>query len=76
MKNLMIRTASENEFAVAIEWAKSEGWNPGLDDLSAFYAADPGGFLMGFLDDEPVSSISVVRYGDEFGFLGFYIVHP
>lgn len=31
---------------------------------------------MGFLDDEPVSSISVVRYGDEFGFLGFYIVHP
>lgn len=31
---------------------------------------------MGFLGDDPVSSISVVRYGDAYGFLGFYILHP
>jgi GNAT superfamily N-acetyltransferase len=31
---------------------------------------------MGFAGGEPVSSISVVRYGEEFGFLGFYIVRP
>ena len=29
---------------------------------------------MGLLDDEPVASISAVRYGDNFGFIGFYIV--
>ncbi|MEM6383934.1 MAG: GNAT family N-acetyltransferase [Pseudomonadota bacterium] len=61
---------------MAVSWAREEGWNPGLDDLAAFFAADPNGFFMGFLDGEPVSSISVVRYGLEYGFLGFYIVAP
>ncbi len=74
MANFQTRPASPNEFAVAVEWAASEGWNPGLDDLAVFHAADPEGFLVGYLDDEPVSSISVVRYGESYGFLGFYIV--
>lgn len=76
MSDLDIRPASLAEFAVAVEWAAREGWNPGLDDLAVFHAADPDGFLMGFIDGEPVSSISVVRYGDVYGFLGFYIVRP
>ncbi|MEM9358604.1 MAG: GNAT family N-acetyltransferase [Pseudomonadota bacterium] len=74
MANFQVRSASPNEFSVAVEWAATEGWNPGLGDLSAFHAADPAGFLIGYLNDEPVSSISVVRYGDSYGFLGFYIV--
>ena len=76
MTDIVIRQAREAEFSTAVEWAAGEGWNPGIDDLSAFFAADPDGFLMGFVDGEPVSSISVVRYGDDFGFLGFYIVRP
>lgn len=76
MTEIVIRPANEEEFSNAIEWAAGEGWNPGLDDLGAFFAADPDGFLMGFVEDEPVSSISVVRYGEDFGFLGFYIVRP
>ncbi|MEM9356988.1 MAG: GNAT family N-acetyltransferase [Pseudomonadota bacterium] len=74
MTNFRVRSASANEFAVAIEWAANEGWNPGLNDLAVFHAADPEGFLIGYLNDEPVSSISVVRYGESYGFLGFYIV--
>jgi Acetyltransferase (GNAT) domain/Acetyltransferase (GNAT) family len=31
---------------------------------------------MGFLNDEPVSSISAVRYGKGFGFIGFFMVKP
>ncbi|MAS41616.1 MAG: GNAT family N-acetyltransferase [Rhodobacteraceae bacterium] len=73
---LLIRSASQAEFAQAVEWAAAEGWNPGLDDLPAFFAADPEGFLMGFRDGRAVSSISVVRYGPDYGFLGFYIVRP
>lgn len=73
---MRVRPATQDEFEVAVDWAAVEGWNPGLDDLDAFFAADPNGFLMGFEDGEPVSSISVVRYGDNFGFLGFYIVKP
>ncbi|MBP5858803.1 GNAT family N-acetyltransferase [Marivibrio halodurans] len=69
-----MRTASSRDFETAVGWAEREGWNPGLDDLAAFHATDPDGFLMGFEEGEPVSSISVVRYGADFGFLGFYIV--
>ncbi len=76
MDNLVIRSASKDEFSIAVEWAASEGWNPGLNDVDAFYAADPDGFLMAWLNGQPVASISVVKYGDDFGFLGFYIVHP
>ncbi len=76
MSPLIIRPATANEFQIAIDWAAAEGWNPGIDDLSAFHAADPAGFLMGFQEDKAVSSISVVRYDGSYGFLGFYIVHP
>lgn len=61
---------------VAVAWAAAEGWNPGLHDADCFYAADPTGFLMGVLDGEPIASISVVKYGQTFGFVGFYIVKP
>src|SRR5205085_12488047 len=33
-------------------------------------------FLIGHLDGEPVVCISVVKYGQTFGFLGFYIARP
>ena len=59
-----------------LEWAAAEGWNPGLHDAESFHAADPGGFLLGLVDDEPVGMISAVRFGARFGFIGFYIVRP
>ena len=64
------------ELAFAIDWAADEGWNPGLYDADCFYQADPNGFFIGLLDSEPVASISVVKYNETFGFLGFYIVKP
>lgn len=76
MSALEVRSVSRAEFSTAIDWAAAEGWNPGLNDLEPFHKVDPQGFLMGFVGDEPVSSISVVRYGESFGFLGFYIVRP
>lgn len=64
------------EIDLAIEWAAREGWNPGLHDAEAFHAADPAGFLVGLLDGIPVATLSAVRYGADFGFMGFYIVDP
>ena len=71
-----IRGMTRNEVDTAIEWAAAEGWNPGLHDATCFFAADPDGFLAGLLDDELVATISVVKYGTSFGFLGLYIVKP
>jgi hypothetical protein len=73
---LAIRTMTRADLATALDWAAAENWNPGIDDTDAFLAADPDGFLMGFLGNEPIASISVVRYGERFGFLGFYICGP
>ncbi len=71
-----IREMTREEMDAAVDWAAAEGWNPGLYDADSFHAADPGGFLMGFLEGRPAGCISAVRYGDDFGFLGFYIVRP
>ena len=71
-----IRAMSRSELQLAIGWARDEGWNPGLHDATSFHAADPEGLLVGVLDGRPISSISVVRYGQTFGFLGLYIVIP
>ena len=67
---------SIGDLQIAVDWAAAEGWNPGLEDAEAFLAVDPGGFLMGWLGDTPVTAISVVRHSDRFGFLGFYLCAP
>jgi ribosomal protein S18 acetylase RimI-like enzyme len=73
---LQIRSMTQADLATAIGWAAAEGWNPGHADAGPFLAEDSGGFLMGWLEDQPVASISVIRYETGFGFLGFYIVAP
>jgi GNAT superfamily N-acetyltransferase len=73
---LTTRVMKRADLDRAIDWAAAEGWNPGLDDAACFRAADPAGFLVACFGGDPVASISVVRYSDAFGFLGFYIVRP
>ncbi|TDU87009.1 acetyltransferase (GNAT) family protein [Kribbella voronezhensis] len=74
MAELEIGVASATELAEFGEWAAAEGWNPGRSDLLAFAATDPAGFLVGRLDGRAIASISAIRYGSEYGFIGFYIV--
>lgn len=76
IEKLDIRVMTPADLDRAVDWAAAEGWNPGLDDAPAFRAADPDGFLMGFVGGRPVTAISVVAYGAQFGFLGFYICAP
>ncbi len=75
-KNFRIRTMNRKEVDYAIEWAAKEGWNPGIHDADCFYSPDPNGFLIGLLGDKPITTISAIKYGESFGFLGFYIVKP
>lgn len=71
-----LRTAWFDEVKLILEWAATEGWNPGLEDAEAFYAADPDGFFIASEDGKPVAAISVVNHTDAFAFLGLYIVLP
>lgn len=72
----VIRQMQRSDLETAISWAAKEGWNPGLYDAASFFATDPNGFFIGELDGEPISCISAVAYGENFGFIGFYIVRP
>ncbi|NGM89121.1 GNAT family N-acetyltransferase [Parapusillimonas sp. SGNA-6] len=74
--NYQVRTMRRDELDFAVELAAKEGWNPGIHDAEAFLATDPGGFLVGVLNDELIGCVSAVRYDQKFGFLGFYIVVP
>jgi Acetyltransferase (GNAT) domain len=63
-----------DELATALDWAAREGWNPGLHDATPFWAADPNGFFVHAVGGVPVATLSAVRYRDEVGFVGLYIV--
>lgn len=71
-----IQNASFEQVKTILDWARQEGWNPGLDDAKSFQLADPKGFFIGLLDGKAVAAISNVNYADELFFLGLYIVHP
>jgi GNAT superfamily N-acetyltransferase len=74
--NYSIKTMTRSELSLVMDWAAAEGWNPGLHDADCFYAADEGGFLIGLLEGEAIAAISAVKYGEAFGFIGFYLVKP
>ena len=60
----------------ALGWAEREGWQPGLGDHRAFFAADPEGFFRSVLEDQTVATVSVVRGSSDVAFVGLYIVAP
>ena len=57
-----------------IERAAANDWRPGALDHVSFFAADETGFFVGELNGEPISCVSVVKYTENFAFLGHYIV--
>ena len=71
-----IRALSVDEVRTVMDWAADEGWNPGVHDAPSFFSVDPQGFLGAFIEDQLVGSISAVCYGDDYAFLGLYLVKP
>ena len=73
---MTVRQMSLAELELIIGWAADEGWNPGLEDASAFYAVDPDGFFLKEVDGQAVAAVSVVNHSDDFAFLGLYLCRP
>ncbi len=71
-----IHTMSISDMQTALDWADSEGWNPGLQDANAFYYSDPNGFFIATIDGKPAGIISAVAHDEKYGFIGFFIVKP
>jgi ribosomal protein S18 acetylase RimI-like enzyme len=76
MNNYLIKQAALDDVRLMFEWARIENWGLGVDDPMPYHIGDPFGFFMGYLDDEPIASVSAIRYSNQFGFMGLYIVKP
>jgi GNAT superfamily N-acetyltransferase len=74
--NVNIMQVTKTEFQTAVDWAKTEGWIPGIHDLDNFYETDPTGFYAAKYGDEIVGTFSVVKYSPNYAFAGFFIVRP
>ena len=72
----VVRRMELAETEIAAYLAYIEGWNPGIADGLAFYQADPDGFFLAEIDGKVVGCISAVKYSQDYGFIGFYVVEP
>ncbi|WP_339776621.1 GNAT family N-acetyltransferase [uncultured Thalassospira sp.] len=71
-----IRRLRENDLSTMLQWAANEGWNPGQDDLLAFWNSDPEGFWGAFDKKGLACVMSCVTYSADFAFVGFYMCRP
>lgn len=71
-----VRPLRRTELDTVLGWAADEGWNPGLADATAFWAADPHGFWAIEVGGELVGSASFVVYGPKVAFAGLFLVTP
>ncbi|ESP90238.1 MULTISPECIES: GNAT family N-acetyltransferase [Pseudoalteromonas] len=70
------KPATLEEWQIVNEWALAEKWDLGLGDTECFFNIDDQGFYLGYVNGEPVASVSVVNYSDEYAYAGFYLVAP
>lgn len=74
--DLAIRNMARSEVDELVDWAASEGWNPGLHDAELFWATDPDAFVAAELDGKMIGGGAITSYNGDFGFMGFFIVRP
>ncbi|MEM8955929.1 MAG: GNAT family N-acetyltransferase [Verrucomicrobiota bacterium] len=73
---LTYRHMTRPEVDILVSWAADEGWNPGLHDAEPFWVNDPDAFIAAEREGELIGGGSITAYGDEYGFMGFFIVRP
>lgn len=59
-----------------LDWAEKEGWNPGPFDADVYWETDPNGYYGYYHEGNLIAGGSIVAYGNQFGFMGFFIVAP
>lgn len=69
-----ISAMRDHEIPILEGWAASEGWNPGLADLTIARAVDPDCFVALRHDGELAGGGSIFCYDGRFGFMGLFIM--
>ena len=64
-----IRLISINEIPEVTNWARLEGFSPGMDDVSIYRNTDQQGVWVACLDNKPIGSIACIKYNSSYGFI-------
>ena len=75
MTNLLtIRPLCDSDIDFVTEISKLEGFAPGIGDLGIYQNTDTQGLWVGWLNNNPIGCIAGVRYNEDYGFLGLFLV--
>jgi len=72
--DIEVRNMRPDEVHIPIEWAREEGWNPGIHDGESQYPADPEGWFCVLTNDMIIGVGAVTNYDEKFSFMGYFIV--
>ena len=72
--SLSIRPMCNADIEFVTDISREEGFVPGVGDLGIYQNTDNQGLWVGWLNDDPIGCIAGVRYNEEYGFLGLFIV--
>ncbi len=73
---LQINPLRVSDIPLVTEWARVEGFAPGAGDLGIYRHTDRQGLWVGWLDGQPIGCIAGVRYNNDYGFVGLFLVIP
>ena len=75
MENLFsIKPLCDADIDFVTEISRKEGFAPGVGDLGIYQNTDNQGLWVGWLNDDPIGCIAGVRYNENYGFLGLFLV--
>jgi len=75
MNNLLsIKPLCDADIGFVTEISRKEGFAPGVGDLGIYQNTDKQGLWVGWLNDNPIGCIAGVRYNENYGFLGLFLV--
>ena len=69
-----IRPIKYDDIPLLTKWAREEGFAPGEGDVSIYKNTDNQGIWIGSLGDKPIGCIAGIRYNEDYGFIGLFIV--
>ena len=76
MTDLNIEQAQFSDIQTIIEWARHEGFAPGLGDIDIYRNTDRQGVWIGKVNSSAIGCIAGIKYNKIYGFIGLYIVKP
>ena len=71
---LAIKPLCDSDIDFVTEISRKEGFAPGVGDLGIYQNTDKQGLWVGWLNDKPIGCIAGVRYNQNYGFLGLFLV--